>query len=121
MAKLDSVNEIKAGVMNINCTVGGVGGIAGAIAAVLEPGDEVLLPDPAWPNYRLMLAWAHGVLVPYPCMPANKFLPDPREVEKLVTPRTKLLIVNSPCNPTGAVFPRKLLEDLVGVAARRNI
>ncbi len=121
MAKLDRVNGIKAGVMNINCTVGGVGGIAGAIAAVLEPGDEVLIPDPAWPNYRLMLSWAHGVLVPYPCPPQNQFLPEPREIEKLITPRTRLLIINSPCNPTGAVFPRRLMEALVEVAVRHNL
>jgi len=121
MAKLDRVNGIKAGVMNINCTVGGVGGIAGAIAALLEPGDEVLIPDPAWPNYRLMLSWAHGVLVPYPCPPQNQILPEPREIEKLITPRTRLLIINSPCNPTGAVFPRRLMEALVEVAVRHNL
>ena len=121
VAKLDRVNGIKAGVDNINCTVGGVGGIAAAIAALVEPGDEVLLPDPAWPNYRLMLAWAHGVLVPYPCPPANKFLPDPREIEKLITPRTKLIIINSPSNPTGALFSRKLLEELVELAVKHNI
>src|SRR6266581_7982761 len=62
-AKLDRVNRIQAGVTNINCSVGGVGGIAAAVAALVEPGDEVLIPDPAWPNYRLMLAWAHGTLV----------------------------------------------------------
>jgi aspartate aminotransferase len=121
VVKLAKVNRIKAGVMEINCTVGGVGGIAAAMAALIEPGDEVLVPDPAWPNYRLMLSWAHGVLVPYPCAPENEFLPDPREVEKLITPRTKLLIINSPCNPTGAVFPRKLLEELVDVAVRHNL
>jgi len=121
VAKLARVNGIQAGVENINCTVGGVGGIAAAIAALIEPGDEVLLPDPAWPNYRLMLAWAHGKLVPYPCPPENKFLPDPAEIEKLITPRTKLLVVNSPCNPTGALFPRKLLEQLVEVAVRHNL
>jgi aspartate/methionine/tyrosine aminotransferase len=121
VAKLARVNGIKAGVMEINCTVGGVGGIAAAMAALVEPGDEVLVPDPAWPNYRLMLSWAHGVLVPYACAPENQFLPDPRELERLITPRTKLLIVNSPCNPTGAVFPRKLLEELVDVAVRHNL
>ena len=121
VAKLDRVNGIKAGVNNINCSVGGVGGIAGAIAALLEPGDEVLVPDPAWPNYRLMLAWANGVLVPYACPPETEFLPDPKEIEKQITPRTKLIIVNSPCNPTGAVFPRKLLEQLVDVAVRHNL
>ena len=120
-AKLDKVNGISAGVNNINCSVGGVGGIAGAIAALVEPGDEVLIPDPAWPNYRLMLAWAHGVLVPYACPPSNEFLPDPRAIERQITSRTKLIIVNSPCNPTGAMFPRQLLEELVDLAVRHNI
>jgi len=115
-AKLGKVNGITAGVNNINCSVGGVGGIAGAVAALIEPGDEVLVPDPAWPNYRLMLAWAHGVLVPYACPPSHEFLPDPREIERQITSRTKMIIVNSPCNPTGAVFPRALLEELVDVA-----
>jgi len=121
VAKLDRVNGIKAGVNNINCSVGGVGGIAGAVAALIDPGDEVLIPDPAWPNYRLMLAWAHGVLVPYACPPEREFLPDPEEIERQITSRTKLLIVNSPCNPTGAVFPRDLIERLVDVAVRRNL
>ena len=120
-AKLDRVNGIQAGVTNINCSVGGVGGIAAAVAALVEPGDEVLIPDPAWPNYRLMLAWAHGTLVCYACPPGNQFLPDPKQVESLISPRTKLMIVNSPCNPTGAVFPRQLLEQLVEVAVRHNI
>ena len=120
-AKLDRVNRIQAGVTNINCSVGGVGGIAAAVAALVEPGDEVLIPDPAWPNYRLMLAWAHGTLVRYACPPGNQFLPDPKQVESLISPRTKLMIVNSPCNPTGAVFPRELLEQLVEVAVRHNI
>ena len=119
--KLAQVNGIKAGVENINCSVGGVGGIAAAVAALVEPGDEVLLPDPAWPNYRLMLAWAHGVLVPYPCPPERQFRPDPAEIERRITPKTRLLIVNSPCNPTGAVFPRSLLESLVEIAVKHNI
>jgi aspartate/methionine/tyrosine aminotransferase len=121
VAKLQQVDNITTSVNNINCTVGGVGGIAAAMAALLDPGDEVLVPDPAWPNYRLMLAWTHGVLVPYECSPDNEFLPDPRQVEKLITPRTKLLIVNSPCNPTGAVYPRPLLEQLVDLAVRHNL
>lgn len=120
-AKLERINGIKASVNNINCTVGGVGGIAAAMAALLEPGDEVLVPDPAWPNYRLMLSWAHGVLVPYECSPKNEFLPEPQELQRLITPRTKLLIVNSPSNPTGAVFPRRLVEQLVDIAVRNNL
>ncbi|MGH7763332.1 MAG: pyridoxal phosphate-dependent aminotransferase [Candidatus Dormibacteraceae bacterium] len=120
-AKLDKVNGIKAGVGNINCAVGGVGGIAAAMAALVEPGDEVMLPDPAWPNYRLMLAWTHGVLVPYPCPPERQFLPDLDEIEARITPRTKLLVINSPCNPTGAVFPRGLMEQIVELSVRHNV
>ena len=120
-AKLDRVNGINAGVDNINCSIGGVGGIAAAVAALVEPGDEVLVPDPAWPNYRLMLAWAHGVLVPYACPPENEFLPDPAEIERRITARTKLIVVNSPCNPTGAMFPLDLLESLVNIAVRHNL
>ena len=121
VAKLRRVNGIETKVENLNCTVGGVGGIAAAVAALVEPGDEVLIPDPAWPNYRLMLAWAHGVLVPYDCPPSNQFMPDPDQIDSLVTPRTKMIIVNSPCNPTGAVYPRELLERIVDVAVRRNL
>ncbi len=119
--KLQRVNRIEAGVNNINCTVGGVGAIAAAVAALIEPGDEVLVPDPAWPNYRLMLAWAHGVLVPYTCPLGNRFLPDPADIEKLITSRTKMIIINSPSNPTGAVFPLDLWEELLEVAVRHNL
>lgn len=121
VAKLERVNGIRATPEEINCTVGGVGGIAAAFAAVLEPGDEVLVPDPAWPNYRLMLSWLRARLLPYPCPPQRGFLPDPAEIEDLVGPQTKLLVVNSPCNPTGAVYPRGLLEELAALAQRHNL
>jgi aspartate aminotransferase len=120
-AKLRRVNGFDASVEEINCSVGGVGGIAAAMAALVEPGDEVLVPDPAWPNYRLMLAWAHGRLVPYPCPAGSGFLPDPDEIRRLITDRTKLLVVNSPCNPTGAVYPQALLERIIDIAVEHNL
>src|SRR5438046_2301211 len=121
-AKLDRVNGIQAGVTNINCSVGGVGGIAAAVAALVEPGDEVLIPDPAWPNYRLMLAWAHGTLVRYACPPGNHFLPDPKPVESLIRPRTKLMIVNSPCKATqGAVAPGTAFGESARQAVRISL
>jgi aspartate/methionine/tyrosine aminotransferase len=71
VAKLDRVNGIKSSPERITIGPGGVGALAAVFAAVLEQGDEVLLPDPGWPNYRMMLAWtgARGVL--YPCPPAR--------------------------------------------------
>ena len=121
VAKLARVNGVPATTEEINCTIGGVGGIAAAFAAVLEAGDEVLVPDPAWPNYRLMLSWIGARLVPYACPPTAGFQPDPDQIDRLVTPRTKLIVVNNPCNPTGAVYPRALLERLTEVAQRHNL
>jgi aspartate aminotransferase/aminotransferase len=121
LIKLSTVNGIAAGVENVTCSIGAVGGIAAALTAILEPGDEVLLPDPAWPNYRLMLACARAIGVPYPCPVERGFTPDPLDVERRVTSRTKVLILNTPCNPTGTVFSRRLVENLTEVAVRHNL
>ena len=102
VAKLERVNGIRVTPDRIACTPGGVGAIAAVFAAVLEPGDEVLLPDPGWPNTRIMLSWTNTRGVFYPCPPESGFIPDLDGLEKLITPRTKLLLINSPSNPTGA-------------------
>ena len=120
-AKLLRVNGYAAPPGSITCATGGVGAIAAAFAAILEPGDEVLLPDPGWPNYTMMLPWTHARGVRYPCPAEAGFLPDPDRVEQLVGPRTRLLVVNSPNNPTGAVYPRPLLAALGAVAERRGL
>jgi len=116
--KLARVNGYRVGPESITCAAGGVGAIAAAFAAILEPGDEVLLPDPGWPNYSMMLPWTHACGVPYPCRPEDGFLPDPDRVADLIGPRTRLLVLNSPNNPTGAVYPRPLLEALGALAER---
>ncbi len=119
--KLERVNGIRVTPDRIAATPGGVGAIAAVFAAVLEPGDEVLLPDPGWPNTRIMLSWTNTRGVFYPCPPSNGFIPDLDELEKLITPRTKLLLINSPSNPTGAVFPRQVIERLIEIAQRHNL
>jgi aspartate/methionine/tyrosine aminotransferase len=68
-----------------------------------------------------MATVANAVAVPYACAPARGFLPDPDAVERLVTSRTKLLVINSPSNPTGAVFPRALIERLLAIAERHGL
>jgi aspartate/methionine/tyrosine aminotransferase len=120
-AKLARVNGIKVTPDRIACAPGGVGAIAAVFAAVLEDGDEVLLPDPGWPNYRMMLSWTDATGVFYPCRPADGFQPDLDTVAKLVTPRTKVLVINSPNNPTGAVYPRDTVARLVELAQRHNL
>ncbi len=119
--KLVRVNGYAVPPESITCAAGGVGAIAAAFAAILEPGDEVLLPDPGWPNYTMMLPWTHARGVRYPCPADDGFLPDPDRVAALIGPRTRLLVVNSPNNPTGVVYPRSLLTALGELAARRGI
>jgi aspartate/methionine/tyrosine aminotransferase len=121
VAKLARVNGIHVTSDRIACTPGGVGAIAAVFASVLEDGDEVLLPDPGWPNFRMMLSWTDAKGVFYPCHPAEGFQPDLEALARLITPRTKLMVVNSPNNPTGAIYPRKTIEKLVELAQRHNL
>jgi aspartate/methionine/tyrosine aminotransferase len=121
VAKLARVNGIKSSPERITIGPGGVGALAAIFAAVLDPGDEVLLPDPGWPNYRMMLAWTGAREVLYPCPPSLEFQPDLDALAALITPKTKLLVVNSPNNPTGAVYPRETMEVFVELAQKHNL
>jgi aspartate/methionine/tyrosine aminotransferase len=121
VAKLTRVNGIRTVPENIACGPGGVGAIAAMFAAVLEKGDEVLLPDPGWPNYRMMLSWTGARGVFYPCPPSSGFQPDLDALASLITPKTKILVVNSPNNPTGAVYPLATMKAFVDLAQRHNV
>jgi aspartate aminotransferase/aminotransferase len=95
--------------------------VATAFMALLEPGDEVLLPDPGWPNYRMAVSVLHGIPVYYDLAPGNRFLPDIDQLDRLVTPRTKLLLLCSPSNPTGQVHDAQLTHDLMAFARRHDL
>jgi aspartate/methionine/tyrosine aminotransferase len=101
-------------------TTGAMMSLATSFFALLEPGEEVLLPDPGWPNYRTSVTLARGVPVPY-TLKAPQFLPDLDELQSLVTPRTKILLVCSPSNPTGQVHDAALTEALVAFARRNDL
>lgn len=105
----------------VMATAGAVNAIVTALGAVVQEGDEVLVPDPAWPNYISMILMHRAIPVRYPLQPENGFLPDPLEVAKLVTPRTRVIIMCNPGNPTGAVFPEETVRDMVRLAAERGI
>jgi alanine-synthesizing transaminase len=92
-----------------------------AMRALLNPGDEVLVPSPDYPLWTAS-AVIHGAkAVHYACRPERGFVPDPAEVEALVTDRTRALVVINPNNPTGAVYPRDVVEGLADIAARRHL
>jgi aspartate/methionine/tyrosine aminotransferase len=102
-------------------TQGGVQACLLTLAALLRPGDEVLIPDPAWPNYAMITTMLGGRTVRYPLPPESDFVPDPKHVASLMTERTRVLVLNSPGNPTGAVFPREVVRALVEAATSRGI
>ncbi|EIL89691.1 aminotransferase AlaT [Rhodanobacter fulvus Jip2] len=92
-----------------------------SLRALLQPGDEVLLPSPDYPLWSAATILNDGTPRYYRCLAENDHLPDPDEIEALVTPRTRALVLINPNNPTGAVYPRALLERLVAVAARHKL
>jgi aspartate aminotransferase len=89
--------------------------------AVIGQGDEVIIPAPYWVSYPEMIALAGGVPVIVPSTEANQFVPDPAEVESLITGSTKALLINSPSNPTGAVYPVSFLEKLAEIAEKHDL
>ncbi|MCL6454493.1 MAG: pyridoxal phosphate-dependent aminotransferase [Alicyclobacillus sp.] len=118
-AKLKRVNGIDVPLEQVTVTSGGANAVFAAIASIVNPGDEVLVPSPAWPNYVMQVLACGGVVREYELNPVT-FLPNPADLAERFTPRTRILIVNSPGNPTGAVLPRETAEALVDLAVRHN-
>jgi len=102
-------------------TTGAIGALYSALMAVTDAGDEVLIPDPGWPNYEAIVHLAGAVPVRFSLPARRRFVPDPAEIASLVTPRTKAIVINSPCNPTGAVFSASLMADICEIARRTGI
>ncbi len=92
-----------------------------SLRALLEPGDEVLIPAPDYPLWTAATILNGGRAVHYPCPADRGHLPDADEIDALVTPRTRAIVLINPNNPTGANYPRELLEAIVAVAERHRI
>jgi alanine-synthesizing transaminase len=92
-----------------------------ALRAMLNSGDEVLVPSPDYPLWSASVSLNHGKPVYYSCLPENNFQPDPDEIRHLITPRTRGIVVINPNNPTGAVYGRGLLEEIAAIAEQNRI
>ena len=92
-----------------------------ALRAMLNEGDEVLVPSPDYPLWTAAVNLNRGRAVHYPCRPANAFVPDPEEIAALITPRTRAIVIVNPNNPTGAVYPRQVLERIARLAEERGL
>jgi len=90
------------------------------VAALCGPGDEVIIPAPFWLSYPEMVKGSGAKVVGVNTRPENNYELDPEELERVVTDRTRLLILNTPSNPTGAVYHRATLEKIAEIAVRRN-
>jgi alanine-synthesizing transaminase len=91
------------------------------LRALLSTDDEVLVPSPDYPLWTAAVNLNRGRAVHYPCRPENNFEPDPKEIEALITSRTRAIVVINPNNPTGAVYSRKTLEAIAAIAERHHL
>jgi aspartate/methionine/tyrosine aminotransferase len=102
-------------------TVGGKGVMVYALFAAVDPGDEVIVPDPGYPIYESITSFLGATPVPIPIRMEREFRLDVEELAALVTPKTKMLVINSPANPTGGVLTRDDLERIAELAIRHNL
>lgn len=105
----------------IMVTVGGSEAIDIAFRTVLEPGDEVIIPEPAFVSYVPCVQLAGGVPVTIPLKAENAFRLKPRELEAAITPKTKVLLLSYPNNPTGAIMEKEDLEALLGIIEKHDL
>jgi aspartate/methionine/tyrosine aminotransferase len=120
-AKVGRVNGYEAGAEQVVVSAGGVEAIHATLTTLADPGEEVLMPDPAWPDFVQMAALLGTPPRFYHQTAATDYLPDVAELEALVGERTRVLIVNSPSNPLGAVIPAARLAELVDFAERHDL
>jgi len=102
-------------------TVGGKGVMVYAILALVDPADEVIVPDPGYPIYASITRFVGGTPVPIPIRMENEFRLDVDELASLITPKTKLLVINSPANPTGGVLTPNDIERIAELALRHDL
>ena len=102
-------------------TTGGQEALFLLVQALIEPGDEIIVPDPRYTSYDRAISLAGGKMVLVPTHAENNFALDPDEVEKRITPRTKVLLVISPNNPTAGVNPPEVMQRMAEIATKHDL
>jgi aminotransferase len=111
---------ISVGAENVLVTTGGQEGLFLVMSALLNPGDEILVPDPRYTSYDQAIEHTGATSVSVPTYPEDGFDVRPEEVEKRITPRTKALLLVTPSNPTGGIVTREAAERLAALAVKHN-
>ena len=120
-AYLSHTRQIQVSADNVVIAPGCKIALFQSMMALLEPGDEVLYPDPGFPGYPSISRGLGAVPVPFTLSSRNQFQPDPDEIAAKITPRTRMLITNSPGNPTGTVYTDNVQRALVGLAVKHDL
>jgi aspartate/methionine/tyrosine aminotransferase len=92
-----------------------------ALMSIIEPGDEILWPDPGFPGYPSITRGFGGIPVPFGLAEKNNLQPDPDEIAAKITPRTKAILLNSPCNPTGSVYTGAVQSRIAELAVQHDL
>lgn len=120
-AKVTTRNGFDVGADQIIVGAGAVQAIYASLVCTLAPGDEILLPDPGWPNFMMMATLLSAQPAFYPLRPENGFMPDGADIERLITPRTKAILINSPSNPLGVVMDDNSVRAVYEIASRHDL
>ena len=118
--KLTRENHLSYSPEQIVVSCGAKHAIYNMLQVLIEEGDEVIIPSPFWLSYPEMVTLAGGTSVILETGFKEGYLPSPRALEKLITKKTKLLILNSPSNPTGAVLTKELLNEIITIAKKHS-
>jgi aspartate aminotransferase len=121
VARVARVTRVSVAADQIVVAAGGTGALSASLLCLCTPGDEVLVPDPAWAGYDAMVPAAGARMVRYPLRPERGWQPDFDALETAISPRTRVLLINSPSNPGGALFPHETMARLVEVAQRHDL
>jgi len=119
--KLWRDNGLKYEPNQIIVTCGGKHALYNAFQVICDPGDEVIIPAPYWVSYPEMVKLADGVPVFVYADESTGFVPTVDAIREKITARTRAIVVNSPCNPTGAVFPRQTLKEIAALALKHDL
>ncbi|MGE4277559.1 MAG: pyridoxal phosphate-dependent aminotransferase [Lawsonibacter sp.] len=102
-------------------TSSGAEALNNSILTFVSPGDEVIIPTPAFVSYKNLVKFAGGKFIDVPLRPENGFQLDADEIEQCISPRTKMIILNNPNNPSGAVYSRSTLEKVAQLAVKYDL
>ncbi len=118
---LTRTRNVTANADNVVIAPGVKGALYAAVMTTVPAGGEILVPDPGYPMYQSIMAYADGTAIPYPLQAENRFQPDPAAIESLITPKTAAILINSPGNPTGTLIEPQVMEQIAAIAVKHDL